>query len=156
MRGSMFEFCRRAQIDLQNASAGNPQSNGTAENAVKQTKGIFKKARMQGCSKEEALFMLQATPHSAGSLSPMRLFHGREIWVPQLPALSDWKDETACTNALNQNKLDKKTRANLKVERFDTSPMDLRIGLEVVMRDPKSNLWDIKGTVVSIDQFVLI
>ena len=80
----------------------------------------------------------------------MRLFHNREVRIPQLPALSDFRDKTACASALNQNKLDKKTQANLKVERFDTSPMDLRIGLEVVMRDPKSNLWDIKGTVVSI------
>ena len=40
----------------------------------------------------------------------------------------------------------------MKTERFDTSPLDLEIGLQVVMRNPKSNLWDIKGTVVSIRQ----
>ena len=146
----MAEFCRRAKIDLEKASAGNPQSNGAAEAGVKQAKGIFMKARMEGCSQEEALFMMQATPRAPGSLSPMRLFHGREVRIPQLPALSDLRDKAACASTLNQNKLDKKTWENLKVEQFDTSPMDLKIGLEVAMMNPKSNLWDIKGTVVNI------
>ena len=71
MRNGMSDFCRRAKIDLEKASAGNPQSNGAAESGVKQVKGIFKKAQMEGCSKEEALFMMQSTPRAPGSLSPM-------------------------------------------------------------------------------------
>ena len=41
MRSEMGEFCRRAKIDLEKSSAGNPQSNGAAENGVKQVKSIF-------------------------------------------------------------------------------------------------------------------
>ena len=150
MRSGMEEFCRRAKMEMEKSSVENPQSNGASEAGVKQAKEIFKKVRMEGQSKEEALFMLQGTPRAPGMLSPMRLFHGREPRIPELPALTDLRDESAAACAMNQNKLDKKTRANLKTERFDTSPLDLEIGLQVVMRNPKSNLWDIKGTVVSV------
>ena len=64
MHQGMSDFCRRAKIYLEKSSAGNPQSNGASEAGVKQAKGIFKKAQMEGCSKEEALFMMQATPLS--------------------------------------------------------------------------------------------
>ena len=133
MRTGMEEFCRRAKVEIEKSSIENTQSNSASEAGVKQAKGIFAKARMEGRSKEEALFMLQATPQVPGMLSPMRLFHGREPRIPELPALTDLRDEAAGASAMNQNKLDKKTRANLKTERFDTSPLDLEIGLQVLM-----------------------
>ena len=154
MRSEMEDFCRRAKVVLEKSSVENPQSNGASDIGVKQVKGIFAKARMEGRSKEEGLFMLQTTPRAPGMLSPMRLFYGREPRIPELPGLVDLRDEAASACAKNQNKLDRKTRANTKTERLDTSPLDLEIGLQVVMRNPKTNLWDIKGTIVSIRQGV--
>ena len=80
----------------------------------------------------------------------MRLFHNREVQIPQLPALTDLRDEQACAGTVNQCKFEKKAKANQRVERLDTSPLELEVGLDVVMRDPISKCWDIPGTVVSI------
>ena len=80
----------------------------------------------------------------------MRLFHNREIRIPQLPALPDLRDEQACGEAVNQGKFHKKAKANERVEKFDTSPLELTISLQVVMRDAVSKRWEIPATVVSL------
>ena len=79
MRGKLEEFCRRAKIVLERSSAANPRSNGSAENAMKQVKQLYSKACQEGVSKEESLFFYLSTPRRAGSLSPARIFHNREI-----------------------------------------------------------------------------
>ena len=62
MRNKLEEYCRRAKVCMEKASAENPKLNGATEAAVKTVKNIFKKSRMDGVSREEALFLLQATP----------------------------------------------------------------------------------------------
>ena len=52
--------------------------------------------------------------------------------------------------AVNQGKFDKKAKANEKIEKFDTSPLELTVGLQVVMRDTVSKRQDIPATVVSL------
>ena len=94
--------------------------------------------------------MMQATPRGVGLLSPIRLFYYREPRTPSLPACSDLRDEAAAGGARNQNKFERKERANLKTERLDTSPMELEVGLKVIMRNSKTNRWDVKGEVISV------
>ena len=43
MRSKLEDYCRRANICMEKASAENPKSNGAAEAAVKTVKNIFKK-----------------------------------------------------------------------------------------------------------------
>ena len=80
----------------------------------------------------------------------MRLFYCREPRIPNLPGCTDLWDEAAAGEARNQNKFERKERANLKTEHLDTSPLDLEVGLKVVMRNSKTNRWDVKGEVISI------
>ena len=150
MRGGLQEYCRRTKIELEKSSAENPQSNGASEAAVKQVKQVFAKCTLEGRSKEEGLFMLQATPRRVGQLSPMRLFYCREPRVPGLPCCTDLRDEKAAGQARNMGKLEAKERANLQTQRLDTSPMDLATGMKVIMRNSKTNKWDVKGEVISV------
>ena len=135
---------------MEKASAENPKLNGAAEAAIKTVKNIYKKSWMNSVSKEEALFLLHATPRHAGSLSPMRLFHNHEIRIPQLLALPDLRDEQAYGEAVNKEKFHKKAKANERIEKFDTSPLELTVGLQVVMRDAVSKRWEIPATMVRL------
>ena len=85
-----------------------------------------------------------------GSLSHARIFHNREIRIPELPKLEDGLDELACGEAINKGKLSQKERNNSKTERLDTLPFKLAVGLRVLMRDTVSKKWSIPGYVVSI------
>ena len=138
MWGGLEDYCRRAKIELEKSSVENPQSNGASKASVKQVKQVFAKCHLEGKSKEEGLFMMQATPRGVGLLSPMRLFYCREPRIPSLPACSDLRDKAAAGGARNQNKFERKERANLKTERIDTSPMELEVGLKVIMRNSKT------------------
>ena len=92
MRTQLEDYCRWAKIVMEKASTYHPEINGAAESSVKQVKNLYRKCRMDGQSKEEALFIFQATPRSAGELSPARMFYNRDIRIPQLPKLEDERD----------------------------------------------------------------
>ena len=150
MRGGLEDYCRRAKIEVEKSSVENPQSNGASEASVKQVKQVFAKCVLEGKSKQEGLFVMQATPRGVGLLSPMHLFYCCEPRIPSLLACTDLRDEAAAGGARNQNKFERKEWANLKTERLDTSPMELEVGLKIIMRNSKTNRWDVKGEVISV------
>ena len=51
---------------------------------------------------------------------------------------------------MNKCKFHTKENINKRTERLDTSPLDLEVGLRVLLRDRTSKQWEIPGTVVSV------
>ena len=74
-------------VVMEKSSAFNPISNGTTERHVQVTKRMLDIANEEQVPVEEAMARLRASPSSVNGFSTSRLFFGRELRNPKLPAI---------------------------------------------------------------------
>ena len=85
-RALFQDWCEEAQIIHELSAAYHPQSNGLAENGVKQMKNLLRKCMEDGEDLCDALLAWRTTPMADGP-SPSALFRGREMRIRQIPTL---------------------------------------------------------------------
>ena len=129
-----MDFCRRGKIEFETSLAENPQLNGGSEANIKIVKTILRKCALAGKDREEALFNLLCAPREVGNLNPVRLFYNRERGIPELPKISDSLYERTAGMTINKRKQAAKEQAASDTERFYTSPLELKVGMNVVLR----------------------
>ena len=71
------EFAEKWDFDIQTSSPGHQQANGLAESAVKTTKKLFRKAKLNGQDPFLALLAHRNTPSELMGTSPAQRFFGR-------------------------------------------------------------------------------
>ena len=138
-RSEEFEaFCKAMHIKHELSSSYNPQSNGLAESAVKQTKYLLAKCLYTGEDFNAALLEYRNTPRADG-FSPAQMFFGRRqrTRLPTLPQHHQPIDMDAAIAAREDTALKAKSY-------FDTSAREappLQPGTRVWVQDPKTHRW---------------
>ena len=69
---------------------------------------------------------------------------------PQLPQLQDGLDEGAGRDSIQAARDKRKRKKNEDKKRLDTTPIELTVGMEVLLQGVKSKLWNIEGVVKEI------
>ena len=69
---------------------------------------------------------------------------------PQLPQLQDDLDEGAGRDSIQASRDKRKRKKNKDKKRLDTTPIELTVGMEVLLQGVKSKLWNIQGVVTEI------
>ena len=84
-------------------------------------------------------------------MSPARLFYGRKIIKnPLLSQLTDGYDETAGGDAIHAIREKRKSEKNKNKNEVDTSPLELKEGMHVLLQGVNSKLWNIEGVIQSV------
>jgi transposase InsO family protein len=128
-RSEFTEFCDKHRITHELSSAYNPESNGLAESAVKNTKHLLYKCKIEHQSFEEALSEFHQTPRDTG-FSPSELFFKRKV-KGILPSL----DNAPAAKKAKPDKLSPK---------LDHSPrkfQKLSIGAKVLLQNQQDKRW---------------
>ena len=133
---------------IEYSSPYNPSSNGLAEAAVKNTKGLLKKCLETKENYHDALFLFRATPRSDGDFSPADLFFGRRVRIP-LPSFKREKgyDWDVLRKARHNETKQQRHGYNLR-NRTHLSP--LSVGDSIVMQDIQTKRWDKGGEVIKV------
>jgi hypothetical protein len=128
------------------SSPGYPQSNGKAENAVKQIKNLMKKCAEDHSDVYLALLELRNIPSEQMKDSPaQRLFSRRTRTL--LPSAKKLLQPQTCTD-VKTKLIQKKAKQQQYYNRHTVELEELRSGDAVRFRAPRSNKW-IKATVDS-------
>ena len=141
---SEFEaFCKANGIQKEISSPYNPQSNGLAESAVKQTKFLIRKTGSSEDKFRPALLAWRNTPRADG-VSPSQMFYGYTQLFGQMTV--------GKREFLNREKAhkDRELTATKVKDDFDeksTELTELTVGQRVLCQNVKTKLWDIKGTI---------
>ena len=120
------------------------------ERSIAIVKDLLSKTQRNSESFREARFSLQNTPRTSEGFSPARLFYRRILRDPHLPQLQDNLDERAGRDSIQANKDKRKRRKNEEKKRLNTTPVELKPGMNMILQGAISKLWNIKGQVVSI------
>ena len=78
------------------------------------------------------------------------MFYGRILRDPHLPQLEDNLDERIGRDIIQANKEKRKRKKNEERRRLNTTPVELKVGMHIILQGAISKLWNIKGQVVSI------
>lgn len=143
-RTEFEDYCRTNGITHETSSPYHPESNGHAEAAVKAVKHLLKKCRELDEDFATALFEWRNVPRQDG-FSPAAMFfgHRQRGLLPTLPVRPINQDHAISSR--------KESRRYAK-DRFDSRASilpNLAIGDRVLLQDPVSKTWTMKGTVVS-------
>ena len=139
------DFCANLGIAVETSSPHYSQSNGHAESAVKDVKGLLQKIGTMNDTFREALQEWRNTPRSDG-YSPAQMFLGRRqrTSLPTLPSAM------VPINHDDAQQARSKARDERKV-RFDQNATALKpisIGQKVRVQDPKSKRWTLIGQAI--------
>ena len=146
-RSEFIMFYDKYNITHHTSSPGNPQSNGCAENAVKQAKHLLEKCAGYNNEFLEGLLEYRNTPRDDG-FSPADLFIGRRQRT-QLPALPGAYKQVDSAQAIqSQERRDRIAKGYFDEASFPLPP--LRVGDRVRVRHPNSTRWNEKGTIVAV------
>ena len=135
-RDKFKEFCMAHNIELDNSSPYNPQSNGLAEAAVKSVKYLVQKCHDTNEDLGMALLEWRNCPRTDG-VSPSQAFFGRRL-RGILPAM-----RLSVVNFPAH-------AADVPVSSPNFSLSVLEKGDVVWIQDPLSNRWNSKGQIISI------
>ena len=138
-REQFGDWTRRMGIDWSPSSGYYSQSNGRVERSIGIVKDLLAKTQRSSESFREAWFALQNTPHTAEGFSPARLFYGRILRDPHLPQLEDDLDERVGRDTIQANKERRKRKKNEEKRRLNTSPVELKVGMNVILQGPSAN-----------------
>ena len=143
-RDSFDKWCAKYNIIHEISSAEYPQSNGLAEAAVKQVKGLLKKTTKLDQSFKLALLEYRNTPRSDG-FSPAEMFFGRRqrTLLPALPVQPNLTFAEAARGL-------KREIAKEKFDEHTTSLPKFHPGDRVIMQDSRSKEWAHPGVVVEV------
>jgi len=146
------DFCKKNFIECTTSSPGNPQSNGVAENAVKQMKKLVhclwdaSKKKVDSDEWSRAFLVYVNTPRRPLGRSPAEILYGRnlrdgvpqpkEAYLPQHQAAIQRRCQ-----AIKDHKLGLQKPDQLK---------PLSVGQRVAIQDRTTNQWDRFGAIESI------
>ena len=148
------DFCKRNFIENTTSSPYNPQSNGIAENAVKEMKKLIhclydKSERKVPAEKwMRAMLIYINTPRRPLNLSPAQLLFGREL-RDGLPISRDLLMPEHQAAVLRRCQAIKEHR--LALSKGDRLP-ELAIGQRVAVQDRISKKWSESGKVIAADR----
>ena len=103
-------------------------------------------AREEKVPVEEAMARLRASPSSIDSFSPSRLFFGRELRNPLLPAISDGQDEELLGKQRQITKDEERVKRNTKVGKSLQRYVP-KVGDLVLLQNQRTKRWDCPATV---------
>ena len=147
-RGEFKEFCAKYGIAHELASPYNPQSNGLAEAAVKNMKGLIAKCQDTKEDIDTAIQAFRNTPRADG-FSPSEMLFGRRqrCELPTLPMhheeLVDFEAAVAARDATAESQ-----RAQQQRHAGPLRP--LHEGEWVRIQDPLTHEWTVKGIVTAV------
>ena len=133
-------------IVVEKSSAFNPISNGMAERHMQVTKRMLDIAKEEKVPVEEALAALRSCPSSVDSFSPSRLFYGRELRNPELPAINDGLEEELLGKQRQITKEDSRLKHNSQVSKT-VQCYTLQVGDLVYLQNQRTKQWDCPATV---------
>ena len=146
MRGRFEMWCNDLGVVVEKSSAFNPISNGTAERHVQVAKRMLDIAKEEKIPMEEAMARLRASPSSIDGFSPSRLFFGRELRNPLLPAISDGQEEQLLGKQCQITKDEERIKRNSKVGKSLPRYMP-KVGDLVLLQNQRTKRWDCPATV---------
>ena len=140
-------FCASKNITHELTFPYNPQSNGLAENAVKQTKHLLIKSLENNENFQEALSFYRNLPNQSG-YSPAELLFGRRQKLP-IPTLSEHHDPINIKVATaNQDLLRERAKNNYNKHARSQTP--LSTGDKVPVQDTDTHRWCYTGYITSV------
>ena len=145
-RSEFGEFCREHNIVHENSSPYYAQSNGLSEAAVKQMKFLLKKVNENLSEFSSSLLEFRNTPNVSGK-SPAQMFFGRRLRgrLPHLPGANDMDIANAIAGADQRKSL----MDDLQLK--PATPLTkLSINQCVLVQDPHTKSWNIKGRITDI------
>ena len=110
---------------------------------------LMKKSIEEDSQWRETLYILQLTPRTPEGMSPARLFFQRQLRIPHLPTLPDSREEQYEARQMLKKKNKAKQARNEKIKKGE-APVELKLGLRVLLQDMSSKLWDMPGMVTSV------
>ena len=144
-RAQFKEWCQSRGIRHETSSPHNPASNGHAEAAVKNVKGLLEKCQKEKSNFAQALLEWRNTPRSNG-ISPAQAFFGRRLRT-LLPCL----DVTPFTRSFKEMAAVRQETSEASKKYFDASAHDLPpLSVDDIVRvqNPASKDWDQVGKVL--------
>ena len=141
MRGHFEMWANDMGVVVEKSSAFNPISNGTAERHIQVAKRMLNIAREEKVLVEEAMARLRASPSSIDGFSPSRLFFGRELRNPLLPAISDGQDEELLMKQRQITKDEERIKRNTKVGK-SLQRYVAKVGDLVLLQNQRTKRWD--------------
>ena len=146
MRGRFEMWCNDLGVVVEKSSAFNPISNGTAERHVQVAKRMLDISKEQKIPVEESRARLLASPSSIEGFSPSRLYFGRELRNPQLPAIPDGQEEELLGKQRQVTKDDDRIKRNSKVGKSLPRYVP-KVGDLVLLQNQHTKRWDVPATV---------
>ena len=146
MRGHFKMWCNDLGVVVEKSSAFNPISNGTAERHVQVAKRMLDIAKEEKIPVEEAMARLRASQSSIDGFSPSRLFFGRELRNPLLPAISDGQEEQLLGKQRQITKDEERIKRNSKVGKSLPRYVP-KVGDLVLLQNQRTKRWDCPATV---------
>ena len=145
-RSEFKEFCKKLNIEHELSSPYNPRSNGLAEAAVKNMKGLLKKCSYDKQDFKEALLEWRNVPRADG-VSPAQLFLGRrqKTSLPQ-PILKQGDNNRRNEEIRNESLQKDRKQHDKRAARRTTIDVDDNVRL----LDPMTGEWDSTGRVIKI------
>ena len=148
------EFLDRWGVRHRLSTAAYPQSNGLAESAVKSLKALLKKCGNKAQSEifKEGLLELRNTPR-AGGKSPAEIVFGHPL-RSKVPAHHRAFDKKWLVT-MDEHDHKMAEIASKAAEEYDKSSRTLpplKIGMDVLIQNAQTKIWDRTGRIVSIGQ----
>ena len=153
-RSEFVKWCEDNGIVHELSSPEHHQSNGHAENAVKNMKYLLGKCDGHWPSFRKALHEYRNTPRSSDGLSPAQWAWGRRqrSEAPALESAYGRISDQIFYEALDKRG-DNMAKVKLKFDHNRKPDSDLPVGSSVVIqrkrKNGKAGRWDLKGTIVS-------
>ena len=134
------------ELWVEKSSAYNAISNSCSERNMQVTKQTLDLAKEEGIPVEEALAALRSCPSSVDGFSPARLFYGRELCHPEIPAINNGLNKELLGKEHQARKEESRKKRNSQVgksiQRYLPRVSDL-----VFLQDRRTSHWDIPGSV---------
>ena len=145
-RSEFDKLCASKNITHELTSPYNPQTNGLAENAVKQAKYLLIKS-LENNDFQEALSFYRNVPNQSG-YSPAELLFGQRQKLP-IPTLSEHHDPINIKVATaNRDLLRERAKNNNKKHPRSQTP--LSTGDKVLVQDTDPHRWFYTGYITSV------
>ncbi len=140
-RTAFRDWGRQKGINIGITATYSSSSNGAAENAVKQAKGLWQKTKPSEF--KAALANMNAQNRADGGMSPSALFHGRELRVSGIPSLLTMVD-------LSKAREQREETRKKSLERILGIKMRSPIapGAEVILKDMPRGSFRERGTII--------
>ena len=154
------DYCNQKWILHRLSSVGNSRSNGAAERSIGEVRRTFDKvARDKGANLTKAdmaltLALLNDTPRISQTASPSFLHFRRQFRHAEFPALEVTKPDSffeAQEEDRTKRREAKRESDNSRISsETSPAPMNLQVGLKVLLQDKKSKLFNIPGEIVKV------